>query len=171
MRSNVRRALNRKACLDFDAQEKALKSAMTKNDVPAEVPLTSNNRPENTLGQRQSGQLSNHQKQGAKAQPPKKRSDARFNGLPLCFAYNSKGRTCTNQTSATGCSPKTGVDYLRPPLLEVGIFKERLLLRIPPGGEAPLTAVNFSCLLGKFFVFMYIAYFFIHNNMPISFPI
>ena len=111
MRSNVRRALNGKACLDFDGQEKSLKSALTKNDISAEVPLNSGSRQDYTQGHRQAGQQTSQQKQNPKGQPPKKRSDARFNGLPVCFAYNGKGRTCTSQSTATGCSPKPNVDY------------------------------------------------------------
>ena len=110
-RSNVRRALNKKAPLDFDRQEKCLKAALTRHEIHADVPMPSSSKPDQQQP-RASQQSGNHPgQQGPKRQQPKKRSEARYNNHPLCFAFNEKGRTCSNQSTATGCTPRPGVEF------------------------------------------------------------
>ena len=108
MRGNVRRATNGKAVLDFDAQEKCLKAALIRFEVPTDVPISSRSDPSpNWQSQQQKGP----QKSGQTRQPPRKRNEARFNNNPLCFAFNDKGRKCSNQSTATGCSPRPGINF------------------------------------------------------------
>ena len=107
LRSNVRKALNKKAPLDFDQQEKCLKAAMTRHEIPADVPLPSGGKGDH---QRPGPSQQSNNQQGQKKQP-KKKSDARYNNHPLCFAFNKRGRSCSNQTTATGCTPRPGIEY------------------------------------------------------------
>ena len=109
MRGNVRRATNGKAVLDFDAQEKCLKAALTRFEVPTDVPIgTRSDQAHSWQSQQQRGP---QQKSGQTKQPPRKRNEARFNNNPLCFAFNDIGRTCANQSTATGCSPWPGINF------------------------------------------------------------
>ena len=100
---------NGKAVLDFDAQEKCLKAALTRFEVPTDVPIgTRSDQAHSWQSQQQRGP---QQKSGQTKQPPRKRNEARFNNNPLSFTFNDKGRTCANQSTATGCSPRPGINF------------------------------------------------------------
>ena len=109
MRSNVRRAINGKAVLDYDAQEKCLKVALNRFEISTEIPIST--KLELSQGSQPQQNKFSQQKPAQGCQPERKRHEARYNSNPLCFAYNDKGRTCSNQTTATGCTARNGANY------------------------------------------------------------